>query len=78
MTRDEKVIKKVNKILRWIEHGGGMSEIWFAALSVVVFKMYEEAGYTLTMSPQGQDNTTEPNGEVNARPEPSRIIITDF
>ena len=65
MINDEKVIKKVNKILRWINHSGGMNEVWFSALSVVVFRMYQEAGYEVTVVPK-----EEANGETG-------IIITD-
>lgn len=72
---DEKVIKKINKIMRWIGHSGGMNEIWFTALSVIVFRMHEEAGFQVTVTPQGQLTDSENNNDRNT---PSRIIITDF
>lgn len=59
----EKVIKKINKIYRWIGHAGGFNEVWLYALTMIVFKAHDDMGLDITVTPRGQEN--------------SSIIITD-
>ena len=64
-----KVVKKIEKIYRWIDHSGGWNEVSVMALGYVVFKAFEDMGFDVVLKP-----TT---AEAAERLSDEGIIITD-
>jgi ribosome-associated translation inhibitor RaiA len=67
----EKVVKKIQKIHRWIAHSGGWNEVWVMAMSHVVFKGFEDMGFDVRLFPRANDNV------ASAIVEENRVVLTD-
>jgi hypothetical protein len=67
----QKVIKKIGKIHRWIEHSGGWSEVTIMAHSFIVFKAFEDIGFDVILKPR------TPEAIQIAEDGQQNIILTD-